>query len=68
MRTGENSGWNLDKARGLMWLISLIKNGFIKFFQYDTTESGKLGLVDDFLSLDWVGGGVHTVIKKCMCV
>jgi hypothetical protein len=50
-RTGELSGWNLDKARGLMWLISLIKQGFIKFFEYDTKESGKLGLVDDFLSL-----------------
>jgi len=51
MRTGDRSGYNLDKARGLMWLISFIKQGYVRFFQYDTVEGGKLGLVDDFLSL-----------------
>jgi hypothetical protein len=50
-RIGTLSGYNLDKARGLMWLISLIKHGYIHFFEYDTVPGGKLGLVDDFLSL-----------------
>jgi hypothetical protein len=51
MRSGETAGYNLDKARGLMWLISLIKNNYIHFFQYDGEGDGKLGLVNDFLSL-----------------
>ena len=51
MRIGTRSGHNLDKARSLMWLISLIKNDYVHFFRYDTVPGGKLGLVDDFLSL-----------------
>ena len=50
-RIGTRSGHNLDKARSLMWLISLIKNDYVHFFRYDTVPGGKLGLVDDFLSL-----------------
>ena len=50
-RTGERAGYNLDKSRGLMWTVSLIKNGYINFFKYDTVDGGKLGLIDDFLSL-----------------
>ena len=51
MTTGGKAGYNLDKARGLMWLISLIKNEYVNFFRYDTDEGVKLGLIDDFLSL-----------------
>jgi hypothetical protein len=49
--SGEKPGYNLDKARGLMWLIAFIKNNYVRFFKYDTIDGGKLGLVDDFLSL-----------------
>ena len=51
MTTGERSGYSLDKARGLFWLISYIKSGHVHFFKYDTIDGGKLGLIDDFLSL-----------------
>jgi hypothetical protein len=50
-RTGARAGYQLDKARGLMWLISYIKNGYMHFFQYDSFDGGKLGLINDFLSL-----------------
>lgn len=51
MRLGTRSGFNVDKARSLMWLVTFIKQGYVHFFKYDTVPGGKLGLVDDFLSL-----------------
>lgn len=67
--TGEKSHWVLDKARSLLYLCNYIRDGYIKFFRYDTTDQGKPGLIDDFLSLvedktrtDF-GSDIYTVIR-----
>jgi hypothetical protein len=67
--TKEPSHWNLDKARSLSWLCEYIKNGFVKFFQYDTVDGAKPGLIDDFLTLvedktrTELGADVYSIIR-----
>jgi hypothetical protein len=68
-KTGELGHWNLDKARSLSWLCEYIKHGFIHFFQYDTSDGAKPGLIDDFLSLiedktrTELGSDIYSIIR-----
>jgi hypothetical protein len=70
MRSGDRACWTLDKARGLVYTVAGIKNGYVNFFKYDRVEGGKLGLIDDFLSLiedkqsSRFAGDIYTIIRS----
>ena len=65
----EKPGYILDKTRCVLWLISFIKNGYVRFFKYDSVSGGKLSLIDDFLSLvedkhSTFTSDVYTIIRS----
>lgn len=43
--------WQVDRSRSLQLVIECIKNGHIRFFQYDYVDNDEQGLVRDFLAL-----------------
>ena len=52
-KSNERAGYRLDKARSLLWLLTYMKTGWVRFFKYDGDGDGggKLSLMDDFLTL-----------------
>lgn len=50
-RPNETPTWVLDKSKSLTYHCQAIKQGHIRFFQYDYISSDRPGLLHDYLSL-----------------
>lgn len=62
--------YKLDKARSLVLVCQQIKNGNLRFFEYDGDNKAQVSLVNDFLALveekvdSRTGRDIYTIIKQ----
>ena len=48
---GQTGTWTVDKARSLTYLCQAIKQGHVRFFDYDYVNDDNKGLLNDFAAL-----------------
>lgn len=67
--TGNHAHWRVDKTRSLTLTCAVIKNGGLRFFDYDHKGADGQGLLHDFLALiedkasSRTGSDLYTIIK-----